>query len=42
MLIYESEYARHLGFPDDNIYAGEITGERNIQTVILRFEYLLK
>ena len=39
---YEIENARHLGFPEDNVYAGEITGKRSIKTTILRIEYLLK
>ena len=42
IFIYESENARHLGFPQDNVYAGEISGKRRIQTAILRIEYLLK
>lgn len=42
VLIYESENARHLGFPQDNVYAGVITGKRKLQTCIFRFEYLLK
>ena len=38
---YERENARHLGFPQDNVYAGEITGARKINTSIVRIEYYI-
>jgi len=41
-IYYESEYAEHLGFPEDNIYAGEVTGIRNIHTAILRTQYIIE
>ena len=39
---YERENARHLGFPPDNVYAGEVTGERSLNTSILRCEYFIE
>ena len=39
---YERENARHLGFPPDNVYAGEVTGKRNLNTSILRCEYFIE
>ena len=39
---YENELIEHLGFPDDNIYKGEITGVRKIKTLIIKAEYLIE
>jgi len=39
---YERENARHLGFPQDNVYAGEITGKRQINTSIVKIEYYIE
>ena len=41
IIMYENERARHLGFNNDNVYAGEITGQRKIKTVVIRIEYFL-
>lgn len=41
-IYYETENAEHIGFPDDNIYAGEVTGKRKIQSLIIRTEYIIE
>jgi len=41
-IYYETENAEHIGFPDDNIYAGEVTGKRKIQSLFIRTEYIIE
>tara|TARA_Y100000590_G_scaffold470486_1_gene665635 strand:- start:1490 stop:2974 length:1485 start_codon:yes stop_codon:yes gene_type:complete len=42
IFLYEGEDSRHLGFPEDNVYAGELTGQRKIKTAIIRMQYIIR